>query len=168
MKVFVNVLSRGLALLGVSLMVVACSSSPTEEQVAEKAVTEKAAQEPVAQSPQQILERAAEQFSSAPGLTAEQKTKLAEVYSRVYIESMGLRREMGQNKSLLFTTLSKPNYKPSEIKVLKSKIVQLDQKRLNLMFEALDDVEKIVGKGNKVPEVYKHFERFEIPDTNYR
>ena len=116
-----------------------------------------------ADSPQQIMDRAAMAFSNAPGLTVEQKAKLGTIYSQVYTEAMSIRREMGQAKSLLFMKLATTDYKNSEIISLKKRIVKLDQRRLDVMFKALEDVQNVVGHGADAKELYKHFEDFEIP-----
>ncbi|MEK6627868.1 MAG: hypothetical protein AABY53_04530 [Bdellovibrionota bacterium] len=121
-----------------------------------------------ADTPDQIMERAAYAFSNAQGLTAEQKTKLRSIYTRVYAESMQIRRDIGQSKSLLFMTLAKVDYKESEITNLKDKIVKLDMRRLDIMFKALDDVRSIVGKGIEAEKIYKHFQDFEIKNIRVR
>lgn len=123
--------------------------------------------QPPADSPQEIMQRASAAFSNAPGLTPEQKTKLSAVYSQVYADAMEIRREMGQAKSLLFSKLASVNYKNKEIVNLKNRIVKLDQRRLDLMFNALGDVQKIVGTGDAAEKIYKHFEDHEVPRTRY-
>lgn len=143
-----------------ALILTACATTKKEE--AELALKIKM-QEP-ANTPDQIVHRAAVAFSNADGLTAQQKWMLSDIYSRVYTESMRIRHEMGQSKSLLFMTLAKVDYKSSEIDAIKKKIVELDQKRLKLMFDALDDVQRIVGKGIEAEKIYKHFEDYEMPN----
>lgn len=131
----------------------------------EKASLEKniSAEAPV-NNPQQMLERAAVTFSEIDGISNEDKSKLSEIYTRTYLDSMSIRKQIGQSKSLLFKTLAKKDYKDSDIKALKNKIVELDQKRLAIMFKALDDVQKIVGKGTPASEkIYEHLERYEYP-----
>ncbi|MBY0555446.1 hypothetical protein K2P97_13015 [bacterium] len=149
-------------LLVISSLTLAACSSTKKEREQELALQVKM-QEP-ADTPDQIMHRAAIAFSNADGLTAQQKWMLSDIYSRVYTESMRIRREMGQSKSLLFMTLAKVDYKSSEIDALKKKIVELDQKRLKLMFDALDDVQRIVGKGIEAEKIYKHFQDYEMPN----
>lgn len=154
-----NILIK-LAALSLLLIFSSCvSATKTESTVMDNQIK---AQAP-ADSPDQIMARAALAFSNAEGLTAEQKLKLSAIYTRVYSEAMRIRREMGQSKSLLFMTLAKVNYKDSDIKNLKTKIVRLDQERLNLMFGALDDVQSVVGKGVQAEKIYKHFYDYEVP-----
>lgn len=144
----------------ITLIISGCS---TPEKKEETVLNEKIkAQEP-ADTPQHIAVRAAEAFSGAPGLSAEQKMKLHAIYTRVYSESMQIRRDIGQSKSLLFMTLANSDYKSADITRLKKKIVDLDQKRLTLMFDALQDVQKIVGKGIEAEKIYKHLHEHEVP-----
>ncbi|MFP5519654.1 MAG: hypothetical protein ACLGGX_07100 [Bdellovibrionia bacterium] len=144
-----------------TLALAACSSTPEKEQVTLEQNIK--AEEPVA-TPQQMLERAATSFSSIEGLSKEDQGKLAEIYTRTYMDSMSIRKDIGQSKSLLFKTLAKKDHKDSDIKKLKARIVELDQKRLNIMFKALDDVQKIVGKNTPASEkIYEHLERYEYP-----
>lgn len=150
------------AVLSALVLLAACSSTQKKEETAAMN-TEIQAQPPVA-NPEQMLERAAQSFSNIEGLSPEKKAKLTEIYTRTYTESMNIRRELGQSKSLLFKTLAKPDYKTSEIKNLKKKIVSLDQKRLDVMFKALDDVQSVVGKGADAEKVYKQLEGYDTPN----
>ncbi len=153
-----NLIKIGLIVL--AFTVVGCNSSPTKEDVA---LSKQISTQPPADSPEKILERAASAFSNVEGITDEKKLKLKQIYSRVYTESMGIRRAIGQSKSLLFATLAKKDFKKAEILTLKKKIVDLDQQRLNVMFVALDEVQAVVGAGVDTEKIYKHFEYYEIP-----
>lgn len=144
-----------------ALTLTACASSQKEKD-AELAM--KIHQQTPADNPDEIMRRAAIAFSNAEGLTAQQKWMLNDIYTRVYTESMRIRREMGQSKSLLFMTLAKVDYKAAEINQLKQKITDLDQRRLKIMFDALDDVQRIVGKGIESEKIYKHFQDYEMPN----
>lgn len=140
----------------------ACSSTETNPD--QKAVV--CPQEP-APSPQEIIQKAALAFSKAPGLTPDEKTRLNDIYTRIYMEALEIRQEMGQAKSLLFRKLASAKYKNKEIVDLKNKIVKLDKRRLNLMFEALDEVQEVVGHGEENEKLYKFFEDFDPPRTRY-
>lgn len=143
-----------------TLVVSSCMSSQKAE---DETLTAQIKEQAPADSPQQIAMRAAEAFSNAPGLTAEQKLKLHALYTRVYSESMAIRRDIGQSKSLLFMTVANKDYKSVDVTKLKEKIVKLDQRRLKIMFDALEDVQKIVGKGIEAEKIYKHLHDFEVP-----
>ena len=141
----------------------ACQSKQARE---EAVLDKKIKNEAPANTPNQIMERAALAFASADGLTAEQKMRLSEIYKRVYTESMQIRQDIGKSKSLLFMTLAKVDYKTSDVTNLKKKIVTLDQRRLTLMFSALDEVQAIVGKGIEAEKIYRHFQEYEFPSRD--
>jgi hypothetical protein len=151
-----------LALTTSTLLIAACSSEPKAEPKKTELEKQVTAQ-PAADTPEQIAQRAAESFSSAPGLSAEQKQKLMGIYSSTYAEAMAIRSEIGKSKSLLFKLIASTKYKSGDVSQLKKKITALDQKRLALMFQALEDVQKVVGYGADKEEIYKHLRDFEFP-----
>lgn len=148
------------------LMIAACASSKTKKEDA--ALNAEVQAQAPADTPDQIMQRASYAFANAEGLTPEQKIKLGAIYSRVYTEGMSIRREIGQSKSLLFSVLAKVDYKADEITKLKKKIVDLDQKRLAIMFTALEEVQAVVGKGEQAAKIYKHLEHYENPLRSMR
>jgi outer membrane murein-binding lipoprotein Lpp len=153
-----NVNKKILAMTILTLLVAACSSEPKRTELEQQVKAQ-----PAADTPEQIAQRAAEAFSNAPGLTAEQKQKLMVIYSKTYAEAMVIRTEIGQTKSLLFKLIASTSYKSTDVSKLKSKITALDKKRLALMFQALEDVQKIVGYGADKEELYKHLRDYETP-----
>lgn len=141
----------------IALSTMRCSTYRMSEEV--QAQNIKA--QPVADTPEEIAMRASEIFSKSPNLSDEQKEKIHAIYTNVYNESMTIRREIGQSKSLLYETLVKPDYKSSEINSLKKKIVALDKKRLDIMFVALKDVQKIVGRGVDKENIYRQLSEYD-------
>ncbi|MGZ3725926.1 MAG: hypothetical protein ACXWQQ_08995 [Pseudobdellovibrio sp.] len=153
----ISIIAYSVATL-VLILQVGCASSELEREQRK----EIRAQQP-ADTPQEIMERASLAFANAPGLTPDQKVKLGAIYSQVYTDATAIRREIGQAKSLLFSKLASVDYTDKEISSLKNRIVKLDQRRLDLMFKALDDVQEVVGHGEAAEKIYKHFEDYEIP-----
>ena len=156
-------LRKFFSLTGLTITVLIICSCVAPVKKTEFTLDEKIKSQEPADTPQHIAMRAAEAFSGAPGLSAEQKMKLHAVYTRVYSEATQIRRDIGQSKSLLFMMLANSDYKSADITRLKKKIVELDQKRLTLMFDALNDVQKIVGKGIEAEKIYKHLHENEFP-----
>lgn len=146
----------------ISLLLLAGCTSETKRQEEREREARIQMQAP-ADTPQDIVRRAALAFSNAPGLNQEQKVRLGEIYARVYIDAVRIRRDIGKTKSLLFSTLAKADYKSTEITELKNRIVELDHERLVLMFKALEDVQQVVGKGIEAEKIYKHFQDYEVP-----
>lgn len=129
-----------------------CSSSQKQQ---EASLEEQVQAQPEANTPEAIHARVVEAFDQAPGLTNEQKGQLSAIYNRTFSEAMMIRKEIGQSKSLMFELLATKDYRSKDVELLKKKITQLDQKRLNLMFKSLDDVQKVVGYGKDKEEIYR-------------
>lgn len=153
-------LNRKILMLPVAILFLgACSSEPKKTELDQQVKAQ-----PVASTPEQIAQRAAETFSNAPGLSVEQKQKLMVIYSKTYTESRAISAELGQSKSLLFQMLASVDYKSKDMNALKKKIKDLDGKRMSLMFQSLEDVQKVVGYGKDREEIYKHLRYYEFPD----
>lgn len=150
------------------LILIVFLASCTVSKKQEAALNEKIQEQPPADSSEKVLDRAAMTFFNIEGLTVDQKTKLTDVYYRVYDESMKIRSELGKSQSLLFETVAKPNYKPSELNFLKRKITKLERERLKIMFNALDEVRAIVGYDMEAKRIYRHFNSDEIIDRYIR
>lgn len=159
------VISKQMTVAIIFLSMLGCNSA-TKKQQAE--IDQEVKEQPMANSPEKIAERASEVFTKAPGLTEPQRQKLMMVYLRTYTDAMNIRTEIGQSKALLFKKAADVNYKSNEIEILKKKIVDLDQKRLNIMFKALSEVQEIVGYGKDKEQIYKHFYDYEVPRGSLR
>lgn len=140
----------------------ACATQKTDSQLEAKIKAE-----PPASTAEEIAERGAQTFINAPGLSADQRIKMLEVYNRTYNDAMAIRQDIGQSKSLLFKLAANKDVKSKEVGALKKRIVDLDQKRLKIMFKALADVQGIVGTGEGKEEIYKHLYDFEYPKPGF-
>lgn len=157
-------MKRLINLIAMSSLLIFAAACSTQEKQQEQELNQKVDKQMSATTPEEILERAAAKFSSADGLTTMQKDKLAGIYVKVYVESMQIRSQIGKSKSLIFEMLASPNYKTSELNSLKDRVVELDKKRLAVMFNALDEVRSVVGTGAGKENIYKHFEKYEMPN----
>ena len=146
-----------------------CASLSSREQAQNTepakgvSINDKIAAEPPAIGPEAIAQRAAEVFSSAEGLTAAQRKELMAIYLRTYKDASAIRIEIGKSKSLLFKIVSAKSYNSAEVEMIKKKVVDLDQKRLALMFKSLADVQLVVGIGSDKEQLYQHFFDYEYP-----
>lgn len=127
---------------------------------------QRVAAEPAANTPEEIADRGAYDFVTAPGLTHDQKEKVMAIYARTYNEAMAIREEIGKAKSLMFKTVAAKDFASGDVEKLKAKIVKLDQKRLDVMFKALADVQSVVGYGKDKEDLYRHFYDYEYPRHN--
>ena len=137
------------ALLTISVLAFAgCASSKTKAQLA--AETQ---QQPVLQNSEQV--EAAVKQELLPGLTADQQARVLHIQEKVKAENAKIRTEMGQTQSLLIKKLSQPNSKLSDIDYLKKRMSTLSKERLNVMFTAIDETEKVLGRYPQKETVYQ-------------
>lgn len=156
MKKMVKYLTIGTALLGLS----ACASK-SEKQAEQKVEQSVQAENPATQKGE-LAARGANTFMNATGLTDAQKSKLMDVHAKTYTEAQKIGNELTQTKAALFKTLVSPTSTKKEINLLKKKIVSLDKQRLDTMFKAIEEVEKIVGKTAQSADIYKEFYNIEV------
>lgn len=123
----------------------------------------KPAEEPAAGALGSIAAHGVEAFMLSEKLTKEQKEKLLEIHGRTFRDSTQLRKDLAQAKVELFKTIAKGKYKSSEIDKIKKRIIDIDQKRLQIMFKALEEVEAIIGHGVDAEEIYRRFYDFDRP-----
>ncbi|MFM6928925.1 MAG: hypothetical protein ACKOX6_10710 [Bdellovibrio sp.] len=124
--------------------------------------------EPRADTPTEIAQRAADTFANAPGLNADQRQKLNKLYLRTYAEASAIRSEIGKMKSLLFREASQKKFKSNDINELTRRIVDADQRRLNVMFRSLEEMQEIVGYGADKQELYEYLRNYDMPSARIR
>ncbi|MEK2646210.1 hypothetical protein [Bdellovibrio sp. BCCA] len=141
-----------------------CASTETKQSSLDQRIHA----EPQANTPEEIASRAAEVFSSAPGLTAEQRKKLNSLYLKTYADSRQIRNEIGQMKSLLFKEAAMKKFNSKDMTELTQKIVAADQRRLNVMFSAFQEMQNIVGYGSDKKEIYERLREYDYPGNTLR
>jgi hypothetical protein len=113
---------------------------------AENRVNEEMRQEPGVFSQEEIASRSHEIILNHPSLSNEQRKKMQELFADVYRKNIVLRSEIGKLKGVLFKTLFSRDRKESEMAVLKRRLLASNEKKMNLMLDALDETYKILGK----------------------
>lgn len=162
-----RILNGKLSFLAVISLVAVVAGCTTSRDRRDDAVMEaRIKSEAPATTPDAIAERGAQTFINAPGLSDEQKRKIMAIYIRTFNDAISIRNEIGQSKSLLFKMAAHSGFKSKEVENLKNHIVDLDHKRLAIMFKALEDVQAIVGVGKDKEELWKHFYDFEYPKAD--
>lgn len=110
----------------------------------------------------------AESFINSPDLSPAQKEQLKSIYGRIFAQSRMYRAELVEAKSKMFQTLAKRDYKSNEISKLKKEIIAIDQKRLDLMFGALAEVQGVVGYGEDKEKIYRQLRDYDRHQSDYR
>jgi Spy/CpxP family protein refolding chaperone len=90
-------------------------------------------------------------------LTKEQKDKFMELMGKTQAKTVSLREESAKLKAALFEQLTQAKYDHKEISVYKSKIQKVEKQKMDLMFNSLDEVRKILGASAKDPDVLKMY-----------
>ena len=151
-------MNRLILLLSMTILfMVGCATSE------DRALDQRIKAERRADTPEEIAQRAADVFSTAPGLTAEQRKKLNALYLKTYAQSREIRTEIGKMKSLLFKEAATKKFKTNTVNELTRRIVDADQRRLNLMFSALEEMQNIVGYGEDKKELYEYLRNYDYP-----
>lgn len=152
-----------LLIIAISLLG-ACSSHDTRQEVQlPSEIEQKMASSPGAGGTNGIARRAAEDFIGMKGITPDQRAKLINIYLSTYDQALKIHNDISLSKFKLFDLISSTSYSSSAVDTLKQKIVDLDQKRLVIMFKALADVQDVVGYGKDKAPIYKHFYDYEHP-----
>jgi hypothetical protein len=125
------------------LGLIACASTQASKELDNRIANEKPLQ-----TPGEIAIQGAKNFSETPGLSENQRLELLRINRETAEQAHAIQAQIGQTKSVLFEVLAKPQYKKSEVEYLKNKLSKLDKKRLNLMFQSLDKVEKVLGRSS--------------------
>lgn len=132
---------KRLALLATILLLPACAAHQ-----AEKRVDEEVRQEPGVFNQQEIAEKSHEIILNHPTLTDKQRGEMKELFAEVYRKNILLRSEIGKLKGVFFKTLFSRDKKEAEMKVLKKRLLAANEKKMNLMLDALDKAYVILGK----------------------
>lgn len=144
-----------------TIFVSACASNKKDSEELDRRIKA----EPRISSPAEIANRAAEILSNSPGITTEQRVKLSKIYTKTYLEALEIRTEIGQTLSLFFKIIASKHSQSKEVAMIKSKLAALDKKRLTLMFEAMDEVQKVIGYGvdeDTKEQMFKKFQVYEL------
>jgi len=92
-------------------------------------------------------------FRNAPGLTEAQKLKLADLMKSTFAQAEKIKLGIANLKVDLFETLTDPSADNGKVNKIKDQIIELDKRRLALMFKSLDEVKALIGKN---PETTKY------------
>lgn len=102
-------------------------------------------------------------FADAPGLTDLQKDQLMDLFRKTKEEAQTIKNQIYEKKTKMFEVTATQKSDSKETLTLKGEIVSLDQKRLEIMFKALDEMQKIVGTGEDKKEIYRKLQDYDTP-----
>lgn len=129
--------------------------------VTEKRVETRVSKETPTHGAGELMVRGFEAWAGSSNIDIDQKSKLWTIHSSTGREAFRIRAEITKTKTALFKELAAGGQDPAMIDGLKKKIVKLDQERLDVMFKALDSVEKTLGTSDKGRDYYLYLEELE-------
>lgn len=94
-------------------------------------------------------ERMTKILDSAKSLSPKQKEEFLDLHSKIMFDVRTINNEIRRLKIVLFKSLAEGDYKRRKIDTIKKQIVKQYNKRLNLMFDALYKIQKILGVGSR-------------------
>lgn len=127
----------------------------------DKRVEDRTAKETPAQERGALMARGFDTWAGSAQIDVDQKSKLWTLHSSTAREAFRIRDEITKAKSAMFKELANGGSDKEMINGLKNKIVKLDQERMDIMFKALDSVQRILGNGRESKEYYLYLEELE-------
>lgn len=122
----------------------ACSHGSSDQ--ASNQVDNKVAQQDNIQSRNDLSKQTQNSIQTAPGLTADQRSQLEAVRSTTQAKVNALSTESLRLRSVLVSDLLAQDYNAAEVSLVKKKIKAAEEKRLTIIFDAVDKVKKILGR----------------------
>lgn len=130
------------SILAVALLLVLASGCATS---ADKKIEKDIAQQPEVTSAQ-AAESGRVAITKSPQLSPEQKEKMMALMDRTKAEMASIRKDEAQVKASLFKYLATGAFNEREIATYKSKLVKMENKKMQLMFANIKETRKILGK----------------------
>lgn len=146
-----------IAVLSLAALMLGACASQEEKMDAEQRIE---SETPVARD-ESFANRGANMFMDAKGISEAQRQELLKIHVNTYEKSANLRDEITKTKTALFRSLMDPAVSQREINVMKNKVVSLDKERLDVMLDAFDKVQKVVGRKGVEPSVLEPFMRIQ-------
>jgi len=125
------------------IFLTSCASHRAQERVSENLEKEDGVY-----NQQEIAERTHNIILNHPSMTDQQREQMRKLFADVFGQTIQLRSEIGKLKGVLFKTLFDKGDHKAELKIIKSKLLAINQKKMDLMLDALDKSIVILGKEN--------------------
>jgi uncharacterized membrane protein len=123
-----------------------CASTQTEKQL-----DEKISQEP-ALNQADLAKETKTQIDTATGITENQRTQLTELRRATNRQTKEISEESLKLRSVLVKELISPNYDADMVSLIEKKLRKLEDKRLSVIFNAVEKVNDILGRQAQLRE----------------
>ncbi len=132
-------LIQGLLVVALTLVGAACAQSGVKKEV-----DHDVAEQPVRPMDGGVAYKGFESINQST-LSEVQKEKFRDLHTRMMMQTTQNREQTSKLKGVLFETLAQPNFDENKVNEIKKRLVKLNKQRMDLMFNALDEVKEIVG-----------------------
>lgn len=146
-RIFSSIVAVALASI-----VVSCTSKEVKNEV-----TTKADNESTTLVPGEIAEKGRKAIMESKSLSNDQKEKMMTLMNKTHADILFLKQETGKLKAVLFKDLMSGKSTKAEIKEIKKRISALEQQKMDLMFNSLDEAQKIIGKTEASMQEFQNF-----------
>lgn len=132
------------SLLCLVMVMSGCASEKVKSEEAQ--IAKEAQEQPVREMHGQVATKGFEAILTSKDLTEDQKKKLLDLHKKMTQETFKIQDETSQLKGVLFEAITKKPYDSAKVKVLKKKLLSLNDQKMKNMMKALDQVQTIVGE----------------------
>lgn len=151
----------GMSVLFLATMATGCTS-------VDKNVDQKEAASPPVESRTDLNKEARLFIEKAKGISEDQRQKLLTLRHATRSSIGQLQEESLKLRSLLIQEILTSQYNSSEVDVIKSRLKKVEERRLTVMFDAVDKANKIIGRTRIENDKEMYFELFDQPLINQR
>ena len=125
------------------------------DRKAKKSVAEKVKHEAGVRDHKEIAQKGMDAIKNHKTLTEEQKTGLIKINMETAQKAKALRFEIGQVKGVFFKSMLGEAPDDAEMRVLRKKLLKLNDDKMRIMLDSFDKVRKLLGNSKNVDEIYR-------------
>jgi hypothetical protein len=131
-------------------------------------VDAKLAQTPPVSGPAELNKDASNTIASAPGITDDQRTKLIVIQKSTEEKLAKLREESLKMRELLIQEVVRTDhYNDNEVNRIKSRLKDIENKRLTTLFKGLDQANDVLGHQTQRKQVMDSMMRIDNYDSGF-
>jgi hypothetical protein len=131
-------------------------------------VDSKLAQTPPVSGPAELRKTTADTIASTPGITEDQRAKLVVIQKTTEGKLDKLRQESLKMRELLIQEVVRTDgYNDNEVNRIKSRLKDVEGKRLTTLFKALDQANDVLGHQTQRKQVMDSMMRMDNYDNGF-
>lgn len=153
--------------LSLTLIAIALFSSCATKKI-DQTIDNKVAQTPNISGPGELRQNTTDAIASTPGITEDQRAKLVEIQKTTEGKLDRLREESLKMRQLLLQEVVRTeNYNDDEVNRIKTRLKDVDNKRLTTLFKALDQANDVLGHKTQRTQAMNAMMRMDNYDAGF-